>query len=156
MESSLLVARFHDRQFIHGSGSRDGLGMIQTHYNSCVLYISSTSDHQALDPGDWGPLLQGTKGLRISVVLFCSLASQINSKRDWLVPGNLSMGFPGGSDGKESACNAGDPISILGWEDPVECRAWKPTPVLLPGKSLGHRGLVGYSPWDRKESDRTE
>ena len=24
------------------------------------------------------------------------------------------MGFPGGSDGKESACNSGDPGSILG------------------------------------------
>ena len=24
------------------------------------------------------------------------------------------LGFPGGSSGKESACNAGDPISILG------------------------------------------
>ena len=24
------------------------------------------------------------------------------------------MGFPGGSDGKESACNVGDPGSILG------------------------------------------
>ena len=24
------------------------------------------------------------------------------------------MGFPGGSDGKESACNAGDPGSVLG------------------------------------------
>ena len=24
------------------------------------------------------------------------------------------MGFPGGSDGKESVCNAGDPGSILG------------------------------------------
>ena len=24
------------------------------------------------------------------------------------------MGFPGGSDGKESACNVGDPCSILG------------------------------------------
>ena len=24
------------------------------------------------------------------------------------------MGFPGGSDGEESACNAGDPGSILG------------------------------------------
>ena len=27
------------------------------------------------------------------------------------------MGFPGGSDGKESACNVGDLHSILGWED---------------------------------------
>ena len=25
-----------------------------------------------------------------------------------------SLGFPGGSDGKESACNAGDPASIPG------------------------------------------
>ena len=30
------------------------------------------------------------------------------------------MGFPGGSDGKESSCKAGDPGSILGWEDPLE------------------------------------
>ena len=30
------------------------------------------------------------------------------------------MGFPGGSDGKASACNAGDPGSIPGSEDPLE------------------------------------
>ena len=30
------------------------------------------------------------------------------------------MDFPGGSDGKESACNAGDLGSIPGWEDPLE------------------------------------
>ena len=35
-------------------------------------------------------------------------------------------------------------------------RQWHPTPVLLPGKSHGQRSLVGYSPWGRKESDRTE
>ena len=35
-------------------------------------------------------------------------------------------------------------------------RQWHPTPVLLPGKSLGRRSLVGYSPWGCKESDRTE
>ena len=29
-------------------------------------------------------------------------------------------GFPGGSDGKASARNVGDPGSILGWEDPLE------------------------------------
>ena len=29
------------------------------------------------------------------------------------------MGFPGGSDGKESTCNAGELSSILGWDDPV-------------------------------------
>ena len=30
------------------------------------------------------------------------------------------MGFLGGSDGKESACNAGDLGLISGWEDPLE------------------------------------
>ena len=37
--------------------------MIQVRYIYCVLYvyyyyISSTSDHQVLDPGGWGPLSQ--------------------------------------------------------------------------------------------------
>ena len=35
-------------------------------------------------------------------------------------------------------------------------RKWQPTPVLLPGKFYGLRSLVGYCPWDRKESDVTE
>ena len=31
------------------------------------------------------------------------------------------MGFPSGSDGKESACNAGGAwVQSLGWEDPLE------------------------------------
>ena len=30
------------------------------------------------------------------------------------------MGFPGGSDGKESACNAGDRVQSLGQADPLE------------------------------------
>ena len=38
----------------------DGFGMTQTHYIYCVLYfshyyMSCTSDHQASDPGGWGP-----------------------------------------------------------------------------------------------------
>ena len=32
----------------------------------------------------------------------------------------LIWGFPGGSDGKESPSNAGNPGVILGWEDPWE------------------------------------
>ena len=35
-------------------------------------------------------------------------------------------------------------------------RQWHPTPVLLPGKSHGWRGLVGCTPWGREESDMTE
>ena len=44
------------------------------------------------------------------------------------------MGFPGGSDGKESACNAGGlfhpGVKKIPWR-----RAWQPTPVFLPGES---------------------
>ena len=32
----------------------------------------------------------------------------------------LCMGFPGGSAGKESACNVGDLGSVPGWENPLE------------------------------------
>ena len=35
-------------------------------------------------------------------------------------------------------------IYVLIWR-----RQWKPTPVLLPGKSHGGRSLVGCSPWGR-------
>ena len=54
-----------------------------------------------------------------------------------------------GSDGKESAFNAGDQVQSLGWEDPWR-REWLPTPVFLPGKSHGQRSLAGYSPWGHK------
>ena len=54
-------------------------------------------------------------------------------------------GFPGSSDDKESACNVGDPGSILGWEDPLE-KEMATTPVCLPGESHGGRSLVGYRP----------
>ena len=30
------------------------------------------------------------------------------------------LGFPGGSDGKESACNAGDLVQSLSWEYPLQ------------------------------------
>ena len=30
------------------------------------------------------------------------------------------MGFPGGSNGKQSACSAGDPGLITAWEDLLE------------------------------------
>ena len=35
-------------------------------------------------------------------------------------------------------------------------RELQPTPVFLPGKCHGQRGLVGYSPWGHKELDTTE
>ena len=61
-----------------------------------------------------------------------------------------SQGFPAGSDGEESACDAGDPGSI-----PCS-RPWQPTPVSLPGEPRGQRSLGGYSPWGGQEWDMTE
>ena len=58
--------------------------------------------------------------------------------------------FPGGSVGKEFACNARDPGSIPGsGRAPGEGNG-NPTPVFLPGKSHGQRSLAGYSSWGPK------
>ena len=35
-------------------------------------------------------------------------------------------------------------------------RAWKPTPVFLPGESPGQKSLKDYSPWGSEELDMTE
>ena len=64
--------------------------------------------------------------------------------------------FLGGSDGKASAYNVGDPGSIPGSGKISWRRKWQPTPVFLPGKSHGWKSLIGYSPWDHKELDTTE
>ena len=64
-------------------------------------------------------------------------------------------GFPCGSDGKASAHNVGDPGLIPGLGRSPEEGNGNSTPVFLPDKFHGPRSLVGYSPWDRKESDAT-
>ena len=65
--------------------------------------------------------------------------------------------FSGGSDGKESTCNAEDPGSIprLG-RSPGEGNGWLTTLVFLPGGFHEQRSLAGYSSWGHKESDMTE
>ena len=69
------------------------------------------------------------------------------------------MGFPGGSSGKEPACQCRrhrrcrfNPwVRKIPWR-----RAWQPIPVFLPGKSHGHRSLVSCAPEGHKESNTTE
>ena len=60
---------------------------------------------------------------------------------------------------KNLPANAGD-IRDSGWIPGVGKipwrRKWQPTPVSLLGESRGQRSLMGYSPWDHKESDVTE
>ena len=68
----------------------------------------------------------------------------------------MSPGFLGGSDGKESACNAGDPGSIPGLGDPLEKEMAIHSSIFLPGKPFGQRSLESYNPQGRKELDSTE
>ena len=66
----------------------------------------------------------------------------------------LDMGFPGGANGKEPACQCRrrkrsrfDPwVGKIPWR-----RAWQPTPVISAGESQAQKSLVGYSPWGCKE-----
>ena len=69
----------------------------------------------------------------VSVSYYCS---------NKLSPG---LGFPGGSDRKESACNVGDPGSIHGLgRSPGEGNIHS---HILAWRIHGQRSLVGYSPW---------
>ena len=66
------------------------------------------------------------------------------------------MGFPGDSDGKEPACNAGDLGSIPGsgrytgggHGNPFQCSCLE--------NSRGQGNLASCSPWGHKESVPTE
>ena len=66
----------------------------------------------------------------------------------------VHVGFPGGTSGKESACQCrrlkrpGFHLWKIPWS-----RAWQLTPAFLPGESHGQRYLVGYGPEGHKESD---
>ena len=63
---------------------------------------------------------------------------------------------PGGSAGKQSACNVGDLglIPELG-RSPGEGNSNALQHSCLQNPH-GQRSLMGYSPWGRKESDTTE
>ena len=87
---------------------------------------------------------------------FDSWSGRFPWRRDRL-PTPVSLGFPGGSDSKESACNAGKLGLIPGLErSPGEGNGWLPTPIYWPGEFHGQKSLAGYSPWGRKELDKTE
>ena len=69
---------------------------------------------------------------------------------------NITLGFPGGSDGKESTCNAGDLGSIPGLGRSLGGGHGDPFQYSWLENPHGQRSLAGYSPWGCKESNRTE
>ena len=66
-----------------------------------------------------------------------------------------SLGFPGGSDGKESACDAED-LGLIPWLESFPWRrGWQPIPVLSPGESPWTEE-PGWLLWGCKKSDTIE
>ena len=66
------------------------------------------------------------------------------------------MGFPGGTNGKEPACQHRRHKSCKfdPWVRKIpRRRAWQHTPVFLPEESHGQRSLAGYNPQGCKELD---
>ena len=66
------------------------------------------------------------------------------------------LGFPGVSDGKESACNAGGPNLILGKEDPLEKGTATHSSILVWRIPWTEEPGQLYSPWGCKELDTTQ
>ena len=66
-----------------------------------------------------------------------------------------AWGFPGSSAGRESACNAGDPGSIPRSGRSPGGGHGNPVQYSCLVSRHGQRSLAGYSPWGRKEVDRT-
>ena len=97
-----------------------GIHLSKTHRTSCMQFPRCDTDF-------------GTKTINISI-------SKSSFKEN-------KQGFPGGSDGKESASSAGDPGSIPGYPLQYSCLE----------KSMG-RGAwwATYSPWDHKQLHTTE
>ena len=79
-----------------------------------------------------------------------SVDKATNTWRCWVM-----KGFPGGTSGKEPACQCRrhkrhgfNPwVRKISWR-----RKWQPTSVFLPGESHGQHNLEGYSPWGHTET----
>ena len=100
------------------------------------------------DPMDYslpGSLVHGIFQARVLEWVAISFSRGSSQPRNWTW-GSSIAGFTiwaTREDGKGSACNAGDPALILGWEIPWR-REWQSTPLFLPD-FIGQRSLVGYS-----------
>ena len=88
------------------------------------------------------------------VNLFITGVGKIPWRRDRLST-PVFMGFPGGSDGKESTYNVGGLVSFLGLGRSPGGGHGNPLQYSCLENSHGQRSQPGYSPWGSKESDMT-
>ena len=71
----------------------------------------------------------------------------------------INMYIPRWLSGKEPACQCRrhSRFRFNPWVRRISWSSkWQPALVFLPGKSHGHRSLMGYSPWGCREEDMTE
>ena len=72
------------------------------------------------------------------------------------LPTSVFLGFPRGTDGKESTCNVGDLGLILELGRSPGGRHGNRLKYSCLENPHGQRSLAGYSPLDHKQSDTTE
>ena len=95
----------------------------------------------------------------ISPVIICTHYFSSSQLEKFLCHLFTSLGIPGGSAVKNPAyqCRRHRRCGFDPWVRKIPWRRKRqPTPVSLPGKSHEQRSLVGYSPGDCKELDKTE
>ena len=95
----------------------------------------------------WGALLTYYPVILVKVT---------GKKKHYLKHLMVTEGFPGGSDGTESSCNAGDLGSILRLRSSSGQGHGSPLQYSCLENPHGQRCLVGYSPWGDKKLDTTE
>ena len=74
---------------------------------------------------------------------------------EYTLPVYIFRGFPGGASGKEPACvcRRNKRSGVNRWVGKIPLRrAWQPTPVFLPGESLGQMSLAGDGPQGRSRT----
>ena len=92
-------------------------------------------------PSHWGKVtFKLTKSLEFGFVSPSALSHGVRCS-----PGSAVKNPPAVQETQETR------VRLLGWEAPLE--KGMASPVFLPGKCRGQRGLGGYSPWGRKEPD---
>ena len=148
--------------FFTDRGGWAHLRMTQVHTTNCAFYffyypIRSTSDHQAFDPGVWGPLPKSKHLIEITYSYKAVRKRMKQKGTEDQVEQNCASGRGlAGESGEESACQCRrrgfDPwFRKIPWR-----RKWQPTLAFLPAESHGQRSLVDYSPRGGKESDTSQ
>ena len=94
------------------------------HTLACLLFTGEESREEAACRG------HAARAVAMLVVEPELLIKAVSDLRNTYKAASLCLGFPGGSDGKESACNVETWVGSLGWEDPWE-EGMTTTPVFF-------------------------